>query len=365
MLKKQLLLFLVLGAVGVLGCADDTKKGAENTEQKKAQEPNAIVFQDLKSGAQFALGGLIPLEIKVNQSKKITDSIAVYWDDQLIFRSAKKKALSHSLNTDNYTLGKHLIKVVSKGKDGKVYGDSREVILFSGVQPTRLVAQINQKLPHNSSHYTQGLEFYNGLLWEGTGQYGSSLIAATDIRSGEVVREKKLSDKYFGEGITIFQDKIYQLTYKAGKCFVYDLFSLSKKNTFQYSGEGWGLTHNDSSIIMSDGSYNLYFKDPNTFQTQRKIQVFSNTREFGNLNELEWVNGYIYANIYTTQNIIKIDPKTGKVLEVIDCSNIARQAMTPSSDVLNGVAFDAGSGKLYITGKFWQYVYEVSFNLPA
>ena len=243
------------------------------------------------------------------------------------------------------------------------HGDTRQVILFASSEPLQRYAKIVESYPHNHLSYTQGLEFDGTDLWEGTGNYGESLIAKVDLKTGKALQEKRIEDNYFGEGITVLGDKIYQLTYKAGKCFVYDKNTLERINTFTYAGEGWGLTNNDSLLIMSNGSHKIFFLNPETFETVREIQAFSNQRDFANLNELEWVDGFIYSNIYTTNTIIKIDPKNGQVVETIDCSEVVRDGSSPNTDVLNGIAYDKATGSFYVTGKLWTKLYKVSFDI--
>ena len=223
---------------------------------------------------------------------------------------------------------------------------------------------IGAQYPHDTLAFTQGLEFYKGELYEGTGENGESQLRKVDLKTGKVLQKVDLDKKYFGEGITFFGDKIYQLTWESHVVFQYDLdFKLLK--TFPIPTEGWGLTHDDKDLIVSDGSSKLYFRDPNTLDTVRTINVSDNNGLVNNLNELEYIKGFIYANIWQTDYIVKIDPATGKVVGKADFTDLLKHhglTVYDLNDVLNGIAYDSVTGKTYITGKRWPAIFEVTFN---
>lgn len=215
--------------------------------------------------------------------------------------------------------------------------------------------------PHDPSAFTQGLIFLDGRLYESTGLYGHSSIRMVDLYTGRVLQEYKLPAEYFGEGLTDWGSELIQLTWKAHKAFVYDRFSFSLLRTLQYPGEGWGLTHDDHQLIMSDGSAYLRFLDPKTFRESRRIHV---TDERGHpvekLNELEYVHGEIYANVWQSDDILRISPRTGKVLGLIDLQGIIDKRLLANSDaVLNGIAFDPANSRLFVTGKLWPKLFEI------
>jgi Glutamine cyclotransferase len=220
---------------------------------------------------------------------------------------------------------------------------------------------------HDPQAFTQGLIYYKGSLYEGTGGYRkldrfSSSLRKVDLKTGKVERKFDLADDYFGEGITIFDDKIYQLTWKEQTAFVYDINDFRLLREFRYSGEGWGLTHDGTNLIMSDGTHVLRFIDPETFQTVRTISVFKeNGKPQMELNELEYIKGEIWANIWQKDEIIRIDPQTGKITGRIDFGKLADEMYekVPQSDVLNGIAYDAEGDRIFITGKKWNKLYEV------
>ena len=232
----------------------------------------------------------------------------------------------------------------------------------NGNEPAQLTFTITNQYPHDTSTYTEGLEFHDGKLYESGGQYGSSKLASVDLATGKSLSKVPLDKKYFGEGITILNNKIYQLTWKEKTCFVYDAKTFEKLKEFSYDGEGWGMTNNGKQIINSDGSNNLYFRDPETFKVLSIVGVTDNNGPVGNVNELEYINGYILANIWQSDVIIKIDPESGKVLAKADFSGTKEKYFPEAMDkaeVLNGIAYDSTTKRLFITGKYWPKIFEV------
>ncbi len=216
--------------------------------------------------------------------------------------------------------------------------------------------------PHSKKHYTQGLEFLNDDLYEGTGEYGTSELFKIKLESGNIEKSVMLDKKYFGEGITILNDKIYQLTYKNKIGFVYRLSDFALIDSFQFkSNEGWGLTNDGKYLIMSDGTNFLTWLDPQNFSIVKTVQVANNKGVVNNLNELEYINGTIYSNIYTTDLIVQIDPDTGKVLAEINLAGIINMYKSPTDtiDYLNGIAYISKNNRLFITGKYWPRIFEI------
>lgn len=223
--------------------------------------------------------------------------------------------------------------------------------------------QVLEVLPHNTTSYTQGFFFYDGFFYESTGQYGRSLLAKVDIKSGQMVRSVALDKTFFGEGACIHNGIIYQLTWKEQTCFVYDAETFMKLGTLHYPHEGWGITSDGSSLIMSDGTAKLHFLNPDTLNKERTITVRQNGKEVHYLNELEYVEGEIWANVYTSDLIMRINPQDGKVVGVIDLTNILPKALRlPNTDVLNGIAYDPIFKSVWITGKNWPKVYRIQIN---
>lgn len=239
----------------------------------------------------------------------------------------------------------------------------KEVRILAENAPERWKFEVVKKYPHDVSAYTQGFLIYDGFLYEGTGNYGESRLRKIDLTSGNLLQEKSMDKDIFGEGITIFNDKIYQVTYKSGTGFVYDLETFNEVDRFMYStetGEGWGLTHNDTSLIMSDGSSYLYFLDPVSLEEEKRLLVFDQEGNLDKLNELEYRDGKIYANIYTQPFIVAIDASSGSVTDIYSAMGIVdRSEANTDMDVLNGIAINPASGNLLVTGKYWSKIYEV------
>lgn len=231
--------------------------------------------------------------------------------------------------------------------------------------PTLLNYSIVKVYPHDTSSYTQGLIWYNNTLYEGTGLYGESRLMKVDIESGKNNQKTALAKEYFGEGITIFNNKIYQLTWQEHKVFVYDLATFKKIKEFDWSMEGWGITHNDKQLIVSTGTSNIYFVNPETFAIEKTLGVYDNNGYLDSINELEFVNGSIYANVYGRDWIARINPETGLVNGRMDFPGLLQRTNQPISentDVLNGIAFNASTNSFYITGKKWPALYEIKLN---
>ena len=223
--------------------------------------------------------------------------------------------------------------------------------------------------PHDPAAFTQGLDFHDGKLYEGTGVEGQSTLREVTLETGEVVRKVNLPGNVFGEGITVLGNRIYQVTWKSQKGYVYDRTSFLRIGEFTYDGEGWGLTNDGASLILSDGSARLRFIDPSTFQVQRTVTVMDGPREVPKLNELEMVKGEIYANVWETHTVARIDPATGKVVGWIDLEGLftdsdRRRYLKPGQavDVLNGIAYDEGANRLVVTGKWWPRLYEITVD---
>ncbi|TAE31198.1 MAG: glutaminyl-peptide cyclotransferase [Candidatus Kapaibacterium sp.] len=219
--------------------------------------------------------------------------------------------------------------------------------------------EVVKTIPHDTRAFTQGLAFYDGELLESTGQYGSSSLRRLDRATGKVLQRLNLDAAYFAEGMVAVQGKIYQLTWQAGIGFIYDAKTFRQLRTFSYFGEGWGLTYDGAEMIMSDGTSNLRFLDADSLLIRKMLSVTSNGAPVKNLNELEYVNGEIWANIWQTDSIARINPQTGKVTAWIDLSGLQTPEERANADVLNGIAFDSKREVLLVTGKNWSKLYEI------
>ncbi len=214
--------------------------------------------------------------------------------------------------------------------------------------------------PHDTGAYTQGLFWHDGFLYESTGEYGHSSLRKVVLETGLPVKQVPLDDAYFGEGAALYDGRIYQLTWLEGTAFVYDLDTFEKVREFNYGGEGWGVTTDGTKLYVSDGSPNIAVVNPQTFKTERTIQVRNGGKPVQYVNELEWIGGKIWANVYMTEDIIIFDPETGAVDGVIDFRGIESQLMvTRGTDVMNGIAHDPATGRIFVTGKKWNKLFEV------
>ena len=218
--------------------------------------------------------------------------------------------------------------------------------------------------PHDPNAFTQGLAIEAGQLYEGTGQYGASMLRRVDLASGRPEKQRALGPQYFGEGIAILGGLVYQLTWQNGVVVVYDLETFEVERTMQYDGEGWGLTHDGRQLIMSDGSATIRFRDPQTFAVAREIEVRAEGAPVPRLNELEYIDGEIWANIWYDDRIARISPANGEVLGFIDLGTLYPRSARGSEAVLNGIAYDAAAKRLFVTGKNWPQLYEIDLVRP-
>jgi len=236
--------------------------------------------------------------------------------------------------------------------------------------PTVINYDIINMYPHDPNAFTEGLEYRDGFLYESTGQYGISDIRKVDLTTGKVLVSTKMEGRYFGEGLTILNNKIYQLTYREGKGFVYDLNTLKLEKSFVFDApEGWGMTNNGTYLIYDDGSNVLHYVDPSTFKEIKKLTVTDEHGPVNQLNEPELIHGFIYANQWQTDYILKIDTLTGRVVGRADLSSLRERAGIPppsgnprGPDVLNGIAYDAASNRIFITGKNWPKLLEIKLD---
>ena len=247
--------------------------------------------------------------------------------------------------------------------------DHDDSVVPPKVPPPQIINfNIISQYPHDNAAYTQGLQYYNNKMYEGTGDYENSSLRITDLKTGKVEKKHSMGSKeIFGEGITIFRDKIYQLTWQSHIVYVYDINNIDKPvKTFNWPYDGWGITNNGKDLIVSDGTANIYFVDPETFTIKNTMQVKDNIGFIDSLNELEYINGYIYANVYLNDFIVKIDPATGYVVGKINLPGLIHQYAPDykpgDGEVLNGIAWDSASKKMFITGKHWPKMFEGTLN---
>jgi glutamine cyclotransferase len=224
--------------------------------------------------------------------------------------------------------------------------------------------EVVNEFPHDRNAFTQGLVFLNGAFLESTGLYGQSSLREVELKTGRVLRRKAVPAQYFAEGLAVLGGNLYQLTWRAGKAFVYDLKTFGLEKELSYQGEGWGLTTDGRALIMSDGTSQIRFLDPDTFKVKRTIKALVQGQPLNNLNELEWVKGEIFANIWQTDYVARINPATGRVAGMIDFTGLLdARNRDANTDVLNGIAYDSGADRLFVTGKCWPKLFEVRLKL--
>ncbi len=232
-------------------------------------------------------------------------------------------------------------------------------------QSPTLTPIVHQTYAHDAQAFTQGLVYWRGDLLESTGLYGRSSLRLVDLTTGTVEKQIELSSAEFGEGLALVDDRLVQLTWKEGVANVYALDTFQQLATFPYSGEGWGLCFDGKKLVMSDGSSSLFFRNATTFELESSVSVERNGQMLRQLNELECVNGFVYANVWQSEEIVKIEPETGQVLATIRVRDLLTSAEKAGTDVLNGIAFNPDTRRFYITGKLWPKLFEVEFPAEA
>lgn len=306
---------------------------------------------------------------KINNNKKLTisfeekggapiDSVQVSLNNKRIELDDNKSAI---LDISSFRLGHHTITALAfyESQTKKV---TKTIEILADAPPAIYTFKVINSYPHDKTAYTQGLEIHDGFLYESTGQYGKSSLRKVKLETGEVIQKIDLDQQYFGEGMTKFEDEIFMLTWKKGIGFIYDFETFEQKGTFNYKNsiQGWGLTNDGEHLIKTDGTERIWFLDPSTQQELNFIEAYTDKRKVEKLNELEYIDGKIYANIWMQDSLLILDAETGKVEGIADLRGLKKQVEQHSSlDVLNGIAYDKESKKLYVTGKNWSKVFEI------
>ena len=314
----------------------------------------------LEHKKQVTLNANIEITLKEKEDKPVT-KVQFFVNG----KEVSSEGNSTSISTTDLGVGKHQISALVFYPE-KTKKENSFVEVVADKAPVVYGYNIINEYPHDKKAYTQGLEYYNGFLYETTGRRGQSTLRKVEIKTGKVLQKIDLDKKYFGEGMTIFNNKIFWLTWQAKKGFIYNLdtFEQEKEFTYNKSKEGWGFTHNGTELIKSDGTHKIWFLDPETLKEQKSIQVYTNKYAVDNLNELELINGKIYANKYQQNAIVIIDPTTGIVEGIANLKSLKKemektQKLVPQDEVLNGIAFDAENNRLFVTGKNWGKLFEI------
>ena len=357
---------VIVGLIAIVGISFLIIPLFNSNESPIGKKPLLAEFT-FKGQLAVIIGQETPIEIKVNEDG--LKKIEVIFDDSILQTWNKpKKVLKFNYDFNIQKVGAKAISIKVTDAQGRTsVEDGRIIRVLSDITPDRFNVEIIKEFPHSDSCFTQGLEFSNGVLYEGSGDegyQGKTVLGARDLNTGEFIKKTGVGRPYFGEGITILNDLIYQLTWRNNKCFVYDIKDLNIKTEFNYNGEGWGLCNDGEYLIMSDGSERITFRDPATFQIKKTIEVYNRTTAVHSLNELEYVDGLIYANVYLTDGIVVIEPSTGKVLKEINASVLSENVVNTvkAGEVLNGIAYNKETNKLYLTGKNWPRLFEVTLK---
>ena len=353
---------VLLMSVMLIQCKSEEKNGASSNNNQTTQyqpKPGKSRLIQPSDSQRFTMGETVRVEIAAEGSDPAVDSMTMFVD------GARTGSLQHSPWLFDWTAwqkaGYNMIRVTVYYENKATGVHNVPVILLSDTEPTELKYQVVNTYPHDIKAYTQGLEYENGYLYEGTGHENESSLRKDDIKTGESLKLLNLASELFGEGITIFQDRIFQLTYKSQMGFVYEKESFTRLQKVYYDNkEGWGLTNDGENLIMSDGSHRIYYMDPVYFTEVKRIEVYNHKGPVTRLNELEWINGKLFANIYGKDYIVVIDPTSGKVTGNLNFKGILKPADQHNRiDVFNGIAWDPEGQRMYVTGKYWPKLFEI------
>ena len=297
------------------------------------------------------------LKISLNNKKNLDISSVVFKLNDKIIQG------NHSL--ENEKLGPQTLKAIIKKDDDSLVIE-KQITILNDARPKIYTFSIVNTYPHDITSYTQGLEFYNGNLYESTGQYGESKLRQLNYEDGSIIKNKNLDSQYFGEGLTVLNDKLYQLTWKEDLGFIYDVNTFEETSTYNYgqSREGWGLCNDGEKLYKSDGTEKIWTLNSETLAEESYISVYTNRKKIPSLNELEWVNRKIFANIYQANGVAIINPKNGAVEGLINFSSLKEKVKQHSKlDVLNGIAYNKTTDTFFVTGKNWDKLFEVKIEL--
>ncbi len=360
-MKKTFLFIGILFSLLIIACNSSEKKNKEKKENSKEVNHKEQLSTQLEiktlsgDNEKFVAGETV--KIKVSQKDTITyDSIQVYFNKKHLKTVAKLPA-------------EFEVKSASTGKidfEARIFKKATNNIqkltlrFLSDLTPKVYTYKVLRVYPHDKKAFTQGLVFENGFFYEATGLKGVSSIRKVQVGTGDIIQSYAIDPNFFGEGVTIFGDKIIQLTWQDYTGFVYDKKTFQLLAKFNYTTEGWGLTNDGKHLIMSDGTNKIYFLDSESYSEVYRIEVYDNEGIVDSLNELEFIDGEIYANVYQTDKIARIDPKTGKVLSYINLKGLLPDKdYERETDVLNGIAYDFDNNKLFVTGKKWPKLFEI------
>jgi glutaminyl-peptide cyclotransferase len=363
--RYLILLFLLLQVSWTNSCSGRPGKNAEAITPSSLPEGAVASLKLIKlvspeENTSFRLKEPVRVVLNVLDKDRLPDSVMISFDGRTVatLKSAPWEYTITAANT--LTTGRKSLKVTAFRGARSQNPVTRFMLIYSDIVPKRYSYRVIHAYPHDIEAFTQGLVYDKGVLFEGTGQKTGSSLREVELQTGKVIRQHNLDASLFGEGIALFRDRIYQVTWENKVGFIYDKATFNMINKIYYSTQGWGLTTVNDRIVMSDGSNILAFYEPDMFTMVSRIEVYDNEKKVDSLNELEYINGEIWANIWMSDLIARIDPVSGKVLGYIDLKGILPEAdKTPETDVLNGIAFDPEGNRIFVTGKKWPRLFEI------
>ncbi len=343
------------------------------TEREKESGPDPVashrpsVLPEPRSGSivtpgdgdTFILGEEITIDLQFDETSGEVEEVNMTVDGvDTMFSGSLPGTLVW--NSAGQPVGSRHLRIIIDFEDGPKETYSLRVILKSDITPRRYTYRAVNSYPHDIRAFTQGLVYHQGYLYESTGRYGRSTLRKVDLETGDVLRSLNLDRDLFGEGLCVHDDKLYQLTWQSQVGFIYDIESFSRLGRVYYETEGWGLTSDGTNLLKSDGSHYIYVLDPRYFAEVDRIEVYDHNGRVENINELEFIDGIIYANVFDTDNIIMIERETGRVTGLADLTGLLDQRYHhPDLDVLNGIAYDHENDRLFVTGKNWPRLFEI------
>lgn len=345
-------------SIWLLGACGDQSTRTEKKDIARKEQYSTITSP--KNNSDYKIGDTISFSFTSKKPEVKIDSVVIEVKGKHLISLSDTTAAEWSSN--GFQVGQHSF-VASIYLNNQIRERRIVNLQFKAAkQPEKLTYRLINTYPHDAEAYTQGLLFDDNTLYESTGQKGASSIRVVDLYTGDPIKKKDISLTYFGEGISIIGDSLFMLTWESRKGFIFNKNTLEAIGEFQYNTEGWGLTSiGDDTLVMSDGSHQLFFKDPLGFSDLKVLEVYDHNGPIDYLNELEYINGKIFANRYQTDNIYIIDPNSGAVEAILNLEGIFdKRAYSKRVDVLNGIAFKESSGTYFVTGKWWPSIFEIS-----
>lgn len=348
-MKNYNFLFIILLGITLTNCGN-TKNG----------ENSIFTFDNSNYKEHYVSDDALSLGV-LNPNSKTIDSIIYYVNDKKVgFKKGNEK---FDFNLKDQKLGYQYLKALVYFEGNNSEATAR-IEMVSNVKPKLLKYKIINTYPHDTASFTEGFEFHNDTLCESTGQYGTSYFRKYDYKTGKIYKQINLDDKYFGEGITFIDGKLYLLTYKEKTGFIYDAKTLKLEKTFTYEKEieGWGMTNDGTYIYQTDGTEKIWKMDPKTQKMLDYVNVYSGESKIKAINELEWVNGKIYTNVWQKDAIAVVNPNTGDVEGILNMSGLKKLVKNANPDVLNGIAYNPKTKTIFVTGKYWDKMFEITVS---